>query len=103
MVIPAVKRTEELLLTNSVVVSGFLDSLIPALLEVMNTQEKDVERPVRQLVALKVMKMMTDLPLATVFKYTNRVAKGLLPLLDDEQRVIREYAARVRNLWLMIH
>ena len=79
--IPAVKRTEELLLTNSVVVSGFLDSLIPALLEVMNTQEKDVERPVRQLVALKVMKMMTDLPL----------------------RVIREYAARVRNLWLMIH
>ncbi len=101
--IPAVKRTEELLLTNSVVVSGFLDSLIPALLEVMNTQEKDVERPVRQLVALKVMKMMTDLPLATVFKYTNRVAKGLLPLLDDEQRVIREYAARVRNLWLMIH
>lgn len=97
------KRTEELLLTNSVVVSGFLDSLIPALLEVMNTQEKDVERPVRQLVALKVMKMMTDLPLATVFKYTNRVAKGLLPLLDDEQRVIREYAARVRNLWLMIH
>ena len=85
------------------VVSGFLDSLIPALLEVMNTQEKDVERPVRQLVALKVMKMMTDLPLATVFKYTNRVAKGLLPLLDDEQRVIREYAARVRNLWLMIH
>ena len=81
--IPAVKRTEELLLTNSVVVSGFLDSLIPALLEVMNTQEKDVERPVRQLVALKVMKMMTDLPLATVFKYTNRVAKGLLPLLDD--------------------
>ena len=101
--IPAVKRTEELLLTNSVVVSGFLDSLIPALLEVMNTQEKDVERPVRQLVALKVMKMMTDLPLATVFKYTNRVAKGLLPLLVDEQRVIREYAARVRNLWLMIH
>lgn len=101
--IPAVKRTEELLLTNSVMVSGFLDSLIPALLEVMNTQEKDVERPVRQLVALKVMKMMTDLPLATVFKYTNRVAKGLLPLLDDEQRVIREYAARVRNLWLMIH
>ena len=101
--VPAVKRTEELLLTNSVVVSGFLDSLIPALLEVMNTQEKDVERPVRQLVALKVMKMMTDLPLATVFKYTNRVAKGLLPLLDDEQRVIREYAARVRNLWLMIH
>lgn len=101
--IPAVKRTEELLLTNSVVVSGFLDSLIPALLEVMNTQEKDVERPVRQLVALKVMKMITDLPLATVFKYTNRVAKGLLPLLDDEQRVIREYAARVRNLWLMIH
>ena len=101
--IPAVKRTEELLLTNSVVVSGFLDSLIPALLEVTNTQEKDVERPVRQLVALKVMKMMTDLPLATVFKYTNRVAKGLLPLLDDEQRVIREYAARVRNLWLMIH
>ena len=87
-------------MTNSVVVSGFLDSLIPALLEVMNTQEKDVERPVRQLVALKVMKMMT---LATVFKYTNRVAKGLLPLLDDEQRVIREYAARVRNLWLMIH
>ena len=101
--VPAVKRTEELLLTNSVVVSGFLDSLIPALLEVMNTQEKDVERPVRQLVALKVMKMMTDLPLATVFKYTNRIAKGLLPLLDDEQRVIREYAARVRNLWLMIH
>lgn len=90
-------------MTNSVVVSGFLDSLIPTLLEVMNTQEKDVERPVRQLVALKVMKMMTDLPLATVFKYTNRVAKGLLPLLDDEQRVIREYAARVRNLWLMIH
>lgn len=90
-------------MTNSVVVSGFLDSLIPALLEVTNTQEKDVERPVRQLVALKVMKMMTDLPLATVFKYTNRVAKGLLPLLDDEQRVIREYAARVRNLWLMIH
>ena len=90
-------------MTNSVVVSGFLDSLIPALLEVMNTQEKDVERPVRQLVALKVMKMMTDLPLATVFKYTNRVTKGLLPLLDDEQRVIREYAARVRNLWLMIH
>ena len=90
-------------MTNSVVVSGFLDSLIPALLEVMNTQEKDVERPVRQLVALKVMKMMTDLPLATVFKYTNRVAKGLLPLLDAEQRVIREYAARVRNLWLMIH
>ena len=90
-------------MTNSVVVSGFLDSLIPALLEVMNTQEKDVERPVRQLVVLKVMKMMTDLPLATVFKYTNRVAKGLLPLLDDEQRVIREYAARVRNLWLMIH
>ena len=90
-------------MTNSVVVSGFLDSLIPSLLEVMNTQEKDVERPVRQLVALKVMKMMTDLPLATVFKYTNRVAKGLLPLLDDEQRVIREYAARVRNLWLMIH
>ena len=90
-------------MTNSVVVSGFLDSLIPALLEVMNTQEKDVERPVRQLVALKVMKMMNDLPLATVFKYTNRVAKGLLPLLDDEQRVIREYAARVRNLWLMIH
>ena len=101
--IPAVKRTEELLLTNSVVVSGFLDSLIPALLEVLNTQEDDMERPVRQLVALKVMKMMTDLPLTTVFKYTNRVAKGLLPLLDDEQRVIREYAARVRNLWFMIH
>lgn len=107
----ALRMTERLLRRNAAVVTEYLDSVIPAVLDIVNdgkeksekSEKLDLEKPVRQLLGLKVLKTMTDLPLASVFKYTGGVARGLLPLLDDDQRVIREYAARVRNLWLMIH
>ncbi len=103
--------TERLLRHNAGVVTEYLESVIPAVLDIVSdgkeksekSEKLDLEKPVRQLLGLKVLKTMTDLPLASVFKYTGGVARGLLPLLDDDQRVIREYAARVRNLWLMIH
>ena len=95
---------EQLLRRNAAVVTEYLESVIPAVLAIVNDGEnQDLEKPTRQLLGLKVLKTMTDLPLTAVFKYTSSVAKGLIPLLDDDQRVIREYAARVRNLWLMIH
>lgn len=107
----ALRMTERLLRRNAAVVTEYLDSVIPAVLDIVNdgkeksekSENLGLEKPVRQLLGLKVLKTMTDLPLASVFKYTGGVARGLLPLLDDDQRVIREYAARVRNLWLMIH
>ena len=105
------RMTERLLRRNAGVVTEYLESVIPAVLDIVSdgkeklekSEKLDLEKPVRQLLGLKVLKTMTDLPLASVFKYTGDVARGLLPLLDDDQRVIREYAARVRNLWLMIH
>ena len=107
----ALRMTERLLRRNAGVVTEYLESVIPAVLDIVSdgkeklekSEKLDLEKPVRQLLGLKVLKTMTDLPLASVFKYTGDVARGLLPLLDDDQRVIREYAARVRNLWLMIH
>lgn len=107
----ALRMTERLLRHNAGVVTEYLESVIPAVLDIVSdgkeksekSEKLDLEKPVRQLLGLKVLKTMTDLPLASVFKYTGDVARGLLPLLDDDQRVIREYAARVRNLWLMIH
>lgn len=107
----ALRMTERLLRHNAGVVTEYLESVIPAVLDIVSdgkeksekSEKLDLEKPVRQLLGLKVLKTMTDLPLASVFKYTGGVARGLLPLLDDDQRVIREYAARVRNLWLMIH
>ena len=107
----ALRMTERLLRRNAAVVTEYLESVIPAVLDIVSdgkeksekSEKLDLEKPVRQLLGLKVLKTMTDLPLASVFKYTGGVARGLLPLLDDDQRVIREYAARVRNLWLMIH
>lgn len=107
----ALRMTERLLRRNAGVVTEYLESVIPAVLDIVSdgkeksekSEKLDLEKPVRQLLGLKVLKTMTDLPLASVFKYTGGVARGLLPLLDDDQRVIREYAARVRNLWLMIH
>ena len=107
----ALRMTERLLRRNAAVVTEYLESVIPAVLDIVSDgkekseklEKLDLEKPVRQLLGLKVLKTMTDLPLASVFKYTGDVARGLLPLLDDDQRVIREYAARVRNLWLMIH
>ena len=105
------RMTERLLRRNAGVVTEYLESVIPAVLDIVSdgkeksekSEKLDLEKPVRQWLGLKVLKTMTDLPLASVFKYTGDVARGLLPLLDDDQRVIREYAARVRNLWLMIH
>ena len=105
------RMTERLLRRNAGVVTEYLESVIPAVLDIVSdgkeksekSEKLELEKPVRQLLGLKVLKTMTDLPLASVFKYTGDVARGLLPLLDDDQRVIREYAARVRNLWLMIH
>lgn len=107
----ALRMTERLLRHNAGVVTEYLESVIPAVLDIVSdgkeksekSEKLDLEKPVRQLLGLKVLKTMTDLPLASVFKYTGDVVRGLLPLLDDDQRVIREYAARVRNLWLMIH
>lgn len=108
----ALRMLQQLMMRNAAVVTEYLESVIPAVLAIVNdtcvetsqqSEKLDVEKPVRQLLGLKVLKTMTDLPLTSVFKYTNEVAKGLIPLLDDDQRVIREYAARVRNLWLMIH
>ena len=107
----ALRMMERLLRRNAGVVTEYLESVIPAVLDIVSdgkeksekSEKLDLEKPVRQLLGLKVLKTMTDLPLASVFKYTGDVARGLLPLLDDDQRVIREYAARVRNLWLMIH
>lgn len=109
--VAALRMTERLLRRNAGVVTEYLESVIPAVLDIVSdgkeksekSEKLDLEKPVRQLLGLKVLKTMTDLPLASVFKYTGGVARGLLPLLDDDQRVIREYAARVRNLWLMIH
>lgn len=109
--VAALRMTERLLRHNAGVVTEYLESVIPAVLDIVSdgkeksekSEKLDLEKPVRQLLGLKVLKTMTDLPLASVFKYTGGVARGLLPLLDDDQRVIREYAARVRNLWLMIH
>lgn len=109
--VAALRMTERLLRHNAGVVTEYLESVIPAVLDIVSdgkeksekSEKLDLEKPVRQLLGLKVLKTMTDLPLASVFKYTGDVARGLLPLLDDDQRVIREYAARVRNLWLMIH
>lgn len=109
--VAALRMTERLLRRNAGVVTEYLESVIPAVLDIVSdgkeklekSEKLDLEKPVRQLLGLKVLKTMTDLPLASVFKYTGDVARGLLPLLDDDQRVIREYAARVRNLWLMIH
>lgn len=76
-----------------------LDALLSLLLSFLN---KEVD-PVIILYSLRIIKTLADLPKTIVFNYTSTVVRGLLPVLDSKQRVIREYAARVRNLWLMIH
>ena len=65
--------------------------------------ETDEETPVLKMRILQVVRQMANFPLKKVFGLTGMVARGLELLLDDEQRVIREYAAKTRNLWLMIH
>lgn len=84
---------------NVTVVVDQLDSLLSLLLSCLD-KEAD---PVIILYSLRVIKTLADLPKTIVFKHTSTVVRGLLPVLDSKQRVIREYAARVRNLWLMIH
>lgn len=88
---------------NAASVVSFLDSLIPLLLTLVSKEMVNEEDPVIVLYGLRIIKTMADLPLNIVFKYTSSVIKGLLPVLDSKQRVIREYAASVRNLWFMIH
>lgn len=84
---------------NATVVVDQLDALLSLLLSFL---DKEVD-PVIVLYSLRIIKTLADLPKTIVFNHTSTVVRGLLPVLDSKQRVIREYAARVRNLWLMIH
>ena len=88
---------------NASLIVDYLDSLIPLLISLANTELKVNEDPIVVLYSLRILKTMADLPLNIVFKYTAEVKRGLLPLLDSKQRVIRQYAASIRNLWFMIH
>ena len=97
---------KELLLViqeNAASIMNYLDSLFPMLLSLANTSLQDIHDPIYVMFSLRIIKTLADLPLNVVFKYTSQVTKGLIPVLDSKQRVIREYAARIRNLWLMIH
>ena len=88
-----------------------LDSVVTSLLRLVNETPQDWQKsglllheyPAARLLSLRVLRRIADFPLATVLPVANRVCGELRDALDDEQRVIREYAARVRNLWLMIH
>ena len=62
-----------------------------------------MDQPVFRILILRLFQDFANLPLSTVFSYAPKVVRALEPSLDDPQRVIREMAARVRNLWLMIH
>ena len=88
---------------NASLIVDYLDSLISLLISLANTELKVNEDPIVVLYSLRILKTMADLPLNIVFKYTAEVKRGLLPLLDSKQRVIRQYAASIRNLWFMIH
>lgn len=81
-----------------------MESLLNSLLSFIHVPSiQQHETPVIRLLALRVLKRIADFPLTTVLPYAARVAREVGCELDDSQRVIREYAARVRNLWLMIH
>ena len=65
--------TERLLRHNAGVVTEYLESVIPAVLDIVSdgkeksekSEKLDLEKPVRQLLGLKVLKTMTDLPTAS--------------------------------------
>lgn len=88
---------------NAGSVVNFLDSFVPLLLSIVQRELKEDCDPIIVLQGLRVIKTFADFPLSIVFKYKTQVIRGLLPVLENQQRVIREYAARVRNLWFMIH
>lgn len=88
-----------------------LESVVTSLLCLVNETPQEWQKsglflhelPAIRLLSLRVLRRIADFPLTTVLPLANRVSGELRDVLDDEQRVIREYAARVRNLWLMIH
>lgn len=75
-----------------------LSTLIPLL-----SQKLETKQPVPKILILRLFRDFANLPLTTVFSYAPMVTRMIEPALDDPQRAIREMAARVRNLWLMIH
>ena len=75
-----------------------LATIIPLL-----AQKLDTNQPVFRILILRLFRDFANLPLTVVFSYAPLVTRILEPTLDDSQRAIREMAARVRNLWLMIH
>ena len=92
----------ELLSAKNDVISDKLEMVLERLLGLL-AGESDEETPVLKMRIVQVVQQMANFPLKKVFGLTGMVARGLEPLLDDEQRAVREYAARTRNLWLMIH
>lgn len=100
--VDAVETVLELLSAKKDVISEQLESVLERLFGLL-AGETDEETPVLKMRILQVVRQMANFPLKKVFGLTGMVARGLEPLLDDEQRVIREYAAKTRNLWLMIH
>ena len=81
---------------NSVVPD--LATIIPLL-----AQKLDTNQPVFRILILRLFRDFANLPLTVVFSYAPLVTRILEPTLNDSQRAIREMAARVLNLWLMIH
>lgn len=100
--VDAVETVLELLSAKKDVISEQLESVLERLFGLL-ARETDEETPVLKMRILQVVRQMANFPLKKVFGLTGMVARGLELLLDDEQRVIREYAAKTRNLWLMIH
>ncbi|KAK8826164.1 hypothetical protein WA538_001310, partial [Blastocystis sp. DL] len=96
--VDAVETVLELLSAKKDVISEQLESVLERLFGLL-AGETDEETPVLKMRILQVVRQMANFPLKKVFGLTGMVARGLEPLLDDEQRVIREYAAKTRNLW----
>ena len=107
----ALRQLDRFIQRNSKSVADALPSVVDSLLALVAASPAEWEQaglrlhelPVARLLSLRVLRRVADFPLATALPLRNRVCDGLRGALDDEQRAVREYAARVRNLWLMIH
>ncbi|XP_022080749.1 MMS19 nucleotide excision repair protein homolog [Acanthaster planci] len=80
------------------IISQYVDSLLPDLLRLSGCEASMKVR----VGALKCIGELTTLEHHKVFPHKLKVARGLIPRLDDKKRVVRKEAVKARNLWMML-
>ncbi|KAK2709653.1 MMS19 nucleotide excision repair protein homolog [Artemia franciscana] len=98
VVMPILSVLDSLIKEASDLMSPYVSTLVPKLLEVARSAERAVDRRV----ALQCILSLTSLPEADIITVREEVIRGLIPTLGDKKRIVRQAAAEARNAWFFV-